>query len=63
MGDFKVPHREDGFKHLNPYYIDVVIESESDVTYYYWVESNGNNCRIRFATDTVLDELEHLEKR
>src|SRR5690625_3554531 len=36
-----VPYREDGYKHLNPYYIGVVFEDESEVTYHYWVEKNN----------------------
>ncbi|MFS1515858.1 hypothetical protein V1503_04945 [Bacillus sp. SCS-151] len=58
-----VPHREDGFKHLNPYYIGVVFESEPNTIYNYWVESKSNIYQISFETDNMLDELEHVEKR
>jgi hypothetical protein len=37
-----VPHRKEGYKHLNPYYIGVVFQNEPEVTYYYWVESKNN---------------------
>ncbi|MCT8140283.1 hypothetical protein H1D32_22835 [Anaerobacillus sp. CMMVII] len=36
-----VPHRKNGYKHLNPYYIGVVFEDEPDVTYHYWVEKDN----------------------
>ena len=56
-----VPHRKDGFKHRNPYYIGVVFKSEPDVTYDYWVESKDNIYQISFLTNKRLEELEHLE--
>ncbi|MGD6994032.1 hypothetical protein [Sutcliffiella horikoshii] len=56
-----VPHRKDGFKHRNPYYIGVVFESEPDVTYDYWVESKDNIYQISFLTNKSLEELEHVE--
>lgn len=56
-----VPHRQDGFKHRNPYYIGVVFESEPDVTYDYWVESKDNIYQISFLTNKSLEELEHVE--
>ncbi len=55
-----VPHREDGYKHLNPYYISVVFESEPDVIYSYWVEKD-KIYQISFASDKHFDEFEHLE--
>ncbi|WP_339148659.1 MULTISPECIES: hypothetical protein [unclassified Sutcliffiella] len=56
-----VPHRKDGYKHLNPYYISVVFEDEPEVTYDYWVESKDNIYQISFLTNKRLGELEHLE--
>ncbi|MDX8363930.1 hypothetical protein [Cytobacillus sp. IB215665] len=56
-----VPHREEGYKHANPYYIGVVFESEPDVIYKYWVESKSDIYQISFSRDNLLDELEHLE--
>ncbi|ARK29699.1 hypothetical protein [Halalkalibacter krulwichiae] len=56
-----VPHREDGFKHLNPYYIGVVFEDEPEVTYHYWVEKN-NIYQVSFTTKKEnLDELKYKE--
>ncbi|TXC92701.1 hypothetical protein FS935_00375 [Metabacillus litoralis] len=52
-----VPHKEDGYKHLNPYYIGVVFEDEPEVTYHYWVEKN-NIYQVSFSTKKEnLDEL------
>ncbi|MGD6781956.1 hypothetical protein ACQCU1_20925 [Sutcliffiella horikoshii] len=56
-----LPHRKDGFKHRNPYYIGVVFESEPEVTYEYWVESKDNIYQISFLTNKRLEELEHVE--
>ncbi|MBS4209931.1 hypothetical protein [Bacillus sp. FJAT-50079] len=58
-----VPHREKGYKHLNPYYIYVVFENEEDVTYYYWVENKDHIYQISFSTNNGLDELKHFEKK
>ncbi|WP_147802848.1 hypothetical protein [Alkalicoccus halolimnae] len=55
-----VPHREDGYAHLNPYYIGVVFESEPDVTYHYWVDKN-NIYQISYSTNKSLDELKYKE--
>ena len=58
-----VPHRKDGFKHLNPYYIGVVFENEPEATYHYWVESKENIYQISFSTNNGLEELKQLEKK
>ncbi|MEK5521800.1 hypothetical protein [Heyndrickxia sp. FSL W8-0423] len=58
-----VPHRKDGFKHLNPYYIGVVFRNEPEVTYHYWVESKDNISQKSYSTNKELEELKHLEKR
>lgn len=54
-----VPHREDGYKHLNPYYIGVIFENEPEVTYHYWVDKN--NIKIGYSTNKSLDELNYKE--
>ncbi|WP_332651712.1 hypothetical protein [Lysinibacillus sp. 54212] len=58
-----VPHRKDGFKHLNPYFIDVVFESEPEVTYKYWVESKDEISQKGYSTNNDLEELKHLEEK
>lgn len=56
-----VLHKEEGYKHLNPYYIGVVFEDEPEVTYHYWVEKN-NIYQISFSTKKEnLDELKYKE--
>ncbi len=49
-----VPHREEGYKHLNPYYIGVVFEREPDTIYYYWVENEDDIEQIGHSTKTRL---------
>ncbi|QOY35229.1 hypothetical protein AWH56_021430 [Anaerobacillus isosaccharinicus] len=46
-----VPHREAGYKHLNPYYIGVVFFDEPEVTYHYRVENKDSIKQIGFSTD------------
>lgn len=56
-----VPHREDGYNHLNPYYIGVVFKDEPEVTYHYWVEKN-NIYQISLSTKKEnLAELKYKE--
>ncbi|WP_416147983.1 hypothetical protein ACM26V_17265 [Salipaludibacillus sp. HK11] len=57
-----VPHREDGYKHLNPYNIGVVFENEPEVTYHYWVDKN-NIYQISYSTNKSLDELKYKESK
>lgn len=58
-----VPHRIDGFKHLNPYFIDVFFESEPEVIYKYWVESKDKINQKGYSTNNELEELKHLEEK
>ncbi|HHY74569.1 MAG TPA: hypothetical protein GX497_15360 [Bacillus bacterium] len=58
-----VPHREDGSKHLNPYYIGVIFENEPEVTYKYWVENKNNIYQISYSTNNNVTEFKHLEKK
>ncbi|UTR09948.1 hypothetical protein MM300_19015 [Evansella sp. LMS18] len=55
-----VPHREEGYKHLNPYYIGVVFEDEPEVMYHYWADKN-DIYQISYSTDKNLDELKYKE--
>ena len=54
-----VPHREDGYKHLNPYYIGVILQNQPEVPYHYWVYPN--NIKIGSSTNKYLDELNYKE--
>ncbi|MDF2946488.1 MAG: hypothetical protein K0S51_1167 [Bacillales bacterium] len=58
-----VPHRKDGFKHMNPYDIGVVFKNEPNTTYHYWVESKDNIYQNTYSTNKDLRELKHKEKR
>lgn len=57
-----VPHREDGYKHLNPYYIGVTFDRESDVTYHYWVDKH-DIYQISYTTNKNLDELKYRDDK
>lgn len=58
-----VPHREEGYKHLNPYYIGVIFERDPDVIYHYWVEDEDDIQQIAYTTDDQrVHELEFFER-
>lgn len=57
-----VPHHEEGYKHLNPYYIGVVFENEPEVTYHYWADKN-DIYQISYSTDKNLDEFRYKEPK
>ena len=56
-----VPHRQKGYKHLNPYYIGVIFENEPDVIYHYWVENENDIYQVAFTTNSRLERLEFKE--
>lgn len=58
-----VPHREEGYKSLNPYYIGVVFESEPEVTYHYWVKNKKNISQGGVSTKSVSTDLKHKEQK
>lgn len=58
-----VPHRQAGYKHLNPYFIGVVFENEPEVTYDYWVENQSNIYQINCLTDKRLEDLKFFETK
>lgn len=58
-----VPHRKNGYKHLNPYYIGVIFESEPGVTYHYWVENENHIYQRGYTTKDGLDQLKHDEAK
>lgn len=59
-----VPYWKEGYKHLNPYTIDVVFANEADATYTYSVEDNGTVELSGFPStpDDRLDGFKHLEE-
>lgn len=57
-----VPHREDGYKHLNPYYIDVIFDTEPDVEYKYFARNKDDIRQAGFSIkNEVQSNLLHLE--
>ncbi|MET3726847.1 hypothetical protein ABID52_000428 [Fictibacillus halophilus] len=54
-----VPHRKEGFKHLNPYVISVVFENEPAVTYYFWVKNKNNISQKGLSTSKNKHYLKH----
>ena len=62
--EFKaVPHREDGYKHLNPYYIGVKFETEPEVEYKYFVSNKDEIIQAGYSVGNEFQsELSHLEE-
>lgn len=61
-----VPYWKEGYKHLNPYKIDIVFANESDARYTYSVEDNGTVELSGFPStpeplDERLDGLKHMK--
>ncbi|MFC5604557.1 hypothetical protein [Sporosarcina koreensis] len=58
----KVPHREVGYKHLNPYYIGVIFENEPEVEYQYFARGKDDIIQVGYSikNDFLSDPL-HLE--
>ncbi|MGX8178586.1 hypothetical protein ACWS7L_13910 [Exiguobacterium artemiae] len=61
-----VPYWKEGYKHLNPYTIDVVFANEADATYTYSVEDNGTVELSGFPStpdslEERLDGLKHMK--
>lgn len=62
--EFKtVPHREDGYKHMNPYHIGVKFETEPEVEYRYFVSTKDDIIQVGYSGGNQLQsELSHLEE-
>ena len=56
-----VPHREDGFEHLNPYYIGVIFETEPLVEYTYFARKQGDVIQKGLYKTELHSDLYHLE--
>ncbi len=58
----KVPHREAGYKHLNPYYIGVIFEAEPEVEYQYFARNKDDIIQVGYSIKNALQsDLLHLE--
>lgn len=57
-----VPHREDGFKHMNPYKIEVIFETEPEVKYNYLVGNKDKIFQVGYSPPNEFkSDLSHLE--
>ena len=56
-----VPHREDGYEHLNPYYIGVTFASEPHVEYDYFVRGSDVITQMGWSSLEPSSEPQHLE--
>lgn len=58
-----VPHRVDGYKHMNPYYIGVKFGTEPEVEYKYFVRKKDDINQAGYSVINELQsELSHLEE-
>ncbi len=57
-----VPHRESGYKDVNPYYIGVTFETEPEVEYQYFARNKNDIIQTGFSIKQELQsDLLHLE--
>ena len=56
-----VPHREDGYESLNPYFIGVIFGNEPQVEYKYFARNKHDITQQGFSTSDSKSELLHLE--
>lgn len=58
-----VPHREAGYKHLNPYYIGVIFQNEPEVEYQYLARTKDDVIQAGYSVKTSLqNDPRHFEK-
>ena len=59
-----VPHREDGYESLNPYFIGVIFGNEPQVEYKYFARNKGDVIQLGWSTSELQSDsnnLMHLE--
>ncbi|WP_313894648.1 hypothetical protein [Psychrobacillus sp.] len=57
-----VPHREDGYEHINPYVIGVVFNTEPKVEYDYFIGRKDDIMQTGYSTQNeIQSDLLHLE--
>ena len=56
-----VPHREDGYESLNPYFIGVIFDNEPQVEYKYFARNKHDITQQGFSTSDSKSDLLHLE--
>lgn len=58
-----VPHREDGYEHMNPYLISVTFDTEPEVEYEYLVRNKDEIKQTSYSIRNALQsDLLHLEE-
>lgn len=57
-----VPHREDGYEYLNPYFIGVIFDTEPQVEYKYFARNKGDVIQQGWYTTSSQSNLLHLEE-
>lgn len=61
-GFWTVPHRENGFEHMNPYVIRVVFNTEQEVEYNYFVRRKDDIIQTGYSIkNEIQSDLLHLE--
>lgn len=59
-----VPHREDGYESMNPYYISVIFDNEPEVEYKYFVRNKDDIIQMGYSSQNELpSNLLHLEDK
>lgn len=59
----KVPHREEGFAHLNPYVISVYFDTEPGVIYEYYIKNGNEISQSGYGVEEgSIPEMIHLER-
>jgi hypothetical protein len=59
-----VPHREDGYEHMNPYHIGVIFDTEPEVEYQYFVRDKDTIKQSGYSTPSEFQsELLHIEEK
>ncbi len=57
-----VPHREDGFEHMNPYHIEVIFDTEPEVEYNYFARNKDDIIQTGYSSQNELQsDLLHFE--
>lgn len=57
-----VPHREDGYEHLNPYYIGVTFANEPHIEYDYFVRDAHTITQMGWSSLEPATQLKHFEQ-
>lgn len=56
-----VPHREEGYEHMNPYHIGVIFDKEPEVKYIYYAQKKNHIIQSGYSSEKDLMDLLHVE--